>query len=421
MEQPVSKTVLSNGIRILTKKMPHIRSVSMGVWVNVGARDEKSQENGLSHLIEHMLFKGTAKRSAFQIAKEFDAIGGQTNAFTAMENTCYHARVMDTHVETMVDILSDILLNSRFDARDIEKERPVILQEIRMVEGSPDDYVHVLSGQNFWGDHPLGRSILGTPANIMRFDADMIKQFFKRCYHPHQIVISGAGNLEHDHFVDLVAESFEGISEGRPLPPRAEATGHARVLMHQRDLEQAHICLATNGLSLTHPERYTFSLMNTIFGGNMSSRLFQTIREQKGLAYAVYSFIASHYDTGMFGIYAAVDPKHALEATALILKEMEQLATDRIAPQELQSAKEYTKGNILLAAESADNQMVRLAQNEIHFNAYIPLQKVVDEINAVTEEDIAQLAHALFADKKIAVTMLGPLTDKAPIENLLSD
>jgi predicted Zn-dependent peptidase len=419
MDQPVSKTVLSNGIRILTKKMPHLRSVSMGVWVNVGARDETLQENGLSHLIEHMLFKGTATRSAFQIAKEFDAIGGQTNAFTAMENTCYHARVMDTHVETMVDILSDILLHSRFDARDIEKERPVILQEIRMVEGSPDDYVHVLSGQNFWGDHPLGRSILGTPANIMRFDAGMIKQFFKRCYHPHQIVVSGAGNLEHNHFVDLVANSFEGVLQGRPMPPRNAANAHARVLLHHRDLEQAHICLATKGLALTHPQRYAFSLMNTIFGGNMSSRLFQTIREQRGLAYAVYSFIASHYDTGMFGIYAAVDPKHAVESTALILEAMEQLAADRVAPQELQSAKEYTKGNILLAAESADNQMVRLAQNEIHFKTDIPLQTVVDKIDAVTEDDIGRLAHDLFADKQVAVTMLGPVIDKTPIEDLL--
>ena len=228
----VDKTTLKNGIRIVSKTMPHARSVSMGVWVNVGARDESELESGLSHFIEHMIFKGTRKRSAFQIAKEFDAIGGHTNAFTAMENTCYHARVMDTHTETMVDILSDIFINSVFDPAEIDKERPVILQEIGMVEDSPEEYIHVLSGHNYWGDNPLGRSILGSPQNIIQFDAPMIKKFFSRLYQPERIVISAAGKLDHHHLVDLVQPAFETIQPGNDIPQRITPQGCSVVDTH---------------------------------------------------------------------------------------------------------------------------------------------------------------------------------------------
>jgi len=213
-DQMVNKTVLDNGVRILTKRMPHIRSVSMGVWVNVGARDEMQAENGLSHFIEHMIFKGTKRRTAFQIAKEFDAIGGQTNAFTAMENTCYHAKVMETHLETMVDILSDIFLNSEFNANEVEKERPVIFQEIGMVEDNPEEYIHLLAGKSYWGDDPLGRSILGTRENIIGFNTESINFFFHRFYQPERIVISAAGNIEHEKFIDIVGSAFEAIYSG---------------------------------------------------------------------------------------------------------------------------------------------------------------------------------------------------------------
>jgi len=410
---------LHNGIRVLTKAMPHVHSVSMGVWVNVGARDETPGESGLSHLIEHMIFKGTTKRSAYQIAKEFDAIGGQTNAFTTMENTCYHARVMDTHLETMVEILSDILLNSVFDEREIERERPVVLQEIGMVEDSPDEYIHVLLSQNFWGDHPLGRSILGTRENIMRFDADKLKMFFQRFYQPDQIVIAVAGNLEHERLLDLVGPAFETIKPGNGFPQRIPPAGKSHFDATHRDLEQTHICLGTNGLSITDPRRFAFSLMNTILGGNMSSRLFQEIRETRGLAYSVYSFISSHFDTGLFGAYAAVDPASAPETTQLILNAFNALQTTRVDALELQGAKEYTKGNLLLAAESSDNQMVRLAQNEIHFNEYIPLQTVVDKIEAVTADNLKDLAQDLLNDHKMALTLLGPVSNTDVYEAML--
>lgn len=399
--------------------MLHTRSVSMGVWVNVGARDETLDESGLSHFIEHMIFKGTRKRTAFQIAKEFDAIGGHTNAFTTMENTCYHAKVMDTHTETMVDILSDIFLNSIFDSQEIERERPVILQEIGMVEDSPDEYVHVLSSRNFWGDNPLGRSILGNPENIIRFNSNTIKSFFQRLYQPNRIIISVAGNIDHRRIIDLIGPTFESIQSGNSFPNRIAPEGRTLVDVNYRKLEQVHICLSTKGLSIGDPRRYAFSLLNTILGGNMSSRLFQEIREKRGLAYAVYSFISSHVDTGMFGVYLGVDPKRAHETTELILSEIRKLKNEKVDSSELKGAKEYTKGSLMIAAESNDNQMVRTAQNEIHFGRDIALQEVLDNIERVTREEILHLANDIFQKEQMVLTMLGPLNKKKVFEELL--
>jgi predicted Zn-dependent peptidase len=421
MDAPIAKSVLANGIRILSKKMAHVRSVSMGVWVNAGARDESAAENGLSHFIEHMIFKGTPKRSAFQIAKEFDAIGGHSNAFTAMETTCYHGKVMDTHLETMVDILTDIFLNSLFDEREIERERPVILQEIGMVEDSPDEYVHVLTGKNFWGDHSLGQSILGKPDNILRFDTRTITSFFHRLYQPERIMISVAGNVDHSRFVDLIGPSFEAIQSGDGFPLRWTPVGRSLVDITYRELEQVHICLGARGLSIADPRRYAFSLLNTILGGNMSSRLFQEIREQRGLAYSVYSFISSHADTGMFGICTAVDPSRAYESIALILAELRKLATEPVGLDELEGAKEYLKGSLLLASESTDNQMVRTAQNEINFGQDVLLEEVLDAISKVTADDILTLTRDLSRENLFALTMLGPVEDKTPFEKLLFD
>jgi len=420
MDDPVAKTTLKNGIRIVTKNMPYARSVSMGVWVNVGARDESALESGLSHFIEHMIFKGTKKRSAFQIAKEFDAIGGNTNAFTTMENTCYYARVIDSHTETMVDILSDIFVNSVFDPGEVDKERPVILQEIGMVEDSPDEYVHMLSGQNFWGENPLGRSILGTPENLARFDAPIIKNFFHRLYQPDRIVISAAGNIDHPRLVELVEPVFGTIASQDGFPQREIPRGCSVVDLNHRNLEQLHICLSSRGLSITDPRRYACSLLNTILGGNMSSRLFQEIRERRGLAYSVYSFISSHVDAGMFGFYMGVDPSRAQETTRLVLEELDRIKNEPVESSELTGAIEYTKGSLLLASESADNQMVRSAQNEIHFGDDIALQTIIEKIEAVGADDIQDLANDLFNRSQMTLTSLGPLdADKKEFEEIL--
>lgn len=403
------KTVLPNGIRIVSRKMPHVRSVSMGVWVDVGARDESEAHAGLSHFIEHMIFKGTTRRSAYQIAKEFDAIGGHTNAFTSMENTCYHAKVMDDHLDTMVEILSDIFLNSVFDAEELERERPVILQEIGMVEDTPEEYIHILSGRGFWGDHPLGRSILGSRENILGFSAQTIKTFFTRFYHPERIVISVSGNLDHDRFVDLVGPSFGAIENGQPLPERIVPSVRPETQLHERSLEQVHLCLTAMGISVTDPRRFAFFLLNTILGGNMSSRLFQEIRERRGLAYSVYSYMMSHVDTGLFGVYTGVAAENVRQTIDLIMQAMRQLRRLPVTDGELQDAKAFTKGNLFLAAESVDNQMVRLAQNELHFGRYFPLDEVVRKIEAVTVEDIQVLAQALFTTAQASLSVLGPI------------
>ena len=420
MDDPVDKTILKNGIRIVTKNLPYARSVSMGVWVDVGARDESALESGLSHFIEHMIFKGTQKRSAFQIAKEFDAIGGHTNAFTTMENTCYYARVIDSQTETMVDILSDIFVNSVFDPSEIDKERPVILQEIGMVEDSPDEYVHLLSGHNFWGDNPLGRSILGPPENIIRFDAQTIKDFFLRLYQPDRIVISAAGNLDHNRLVEMVGPVFESIKPRDGFPLRITPRGRSVVDLNHRNLEQMHICLNAPGLSITDPRRYACSLLNTILGGNMSSRLFQEVREKRGLAYSVYSFISSHVDTGMFGFYMGVDPQRARETTRLVLHEMEKMKNVPVDSSELKGAMEYTKGSLLLSSESGDNHMVRCAQNEIHFGDDITLQTIIEKIEAITPDDILDLANELFERNLMTLTLLGPVGEaKKEFEEIL--
>ena len=414
MTKAVKRTVLGNGIRVLTKRMPHVRSVSMGVWVDVGARDESPAENGLSHLIEHMIFKGTRRRSAYDIAKEFDAIGGHTNAFTSFETTCYHAKVMDTRLESMVDILSDIFLNSVFDAAEIERERPVILQEIGMSEDNPEDYLQTLSSRAVWGDTPLGRSILGTRKNVSGFTSQDVKHFFNRLYQPERILISAAGNLDHPRIVDLVRDAFETIGSGNGFPERLAPPILTNTGVFQRELEQEHLCINTPGIPISDPRRFAFSILNTILGGNMSSRLFQEIREQRGLAYSVYSFASSYMDSGLFGLYAGVSPENTELTLDLMLKQLERIVAEPVGADELAAAQDFIIGNLLLAAESNDNQMVRLAQNEINFGQYIPVSEVVANIKAVTADDVEMLAGQLFADRKFSLTLLGPLTDLGP-------
>jgi predicted Zn-dependent peptidase len=416
----VNKTILDNGVRVISMNMPHVRSVSMGVWVHVGARDETDAESGLSHFIEHMIFKGTARRTAFQIAKEFDAIGGQTNAFTSMEHTCYHARVLDTQLATMVDILSDIFLNSVFDGKEVERERPVIFQEIGMVEDTPEELVHVMMGPAFWGGHPLGRSILGTRENILGFDSRTLKGFFNRLYQPDRIVIAIAGNVEHHRLVDMVGPVFSTIAAGNGFAPRSVPAVGCGVQLKHRDLEQAHLCLGMNGVSVTDPRRFSASLLNTIFGGNMSSRLFQVVREERGLAYSIYSFLTSYADTGMLGVCTAVDPKNLETCVDLILNEIRRLKRESVPDDVLRDAKEFTKGNLLMAAESPDHQMARLAQNEFYFGRTISMQSVIDNIDAVTAADLAALAEDLWGSGRTALTMVGPGADETDFSERLT-
>jgi len=401
---------LPNGVRIATRRMPHARSIAMGVWVDVGARDETTADSGLSHMIEHMIFKGTVRRSAYQIAKAFDAIGGHTNAFTSPETTCYHARVADTHLETMVDLLADIFLHSTFSPPEIERERTVILQEIRMVEDCPEDLVHTLACAHLWGDHPLGRSILGTPENLATFDQQRLQAFVQRNYRPERIVIAAAGNLSHDRIHELLAPTFGLLPSGETAAlPRRAPVAQSPVPVVPRPLEQVHLLLAGPGLCVTDERRYAYSLLNSILGGNMSSRLFQAIREQHGLAYSVYSFVSSFTDSGMIGIYAAVAPEKTRETLLRIVTELRRLADTPVGTRRLADAKAFTKGSLLLAAESNENQMMRLAQNEIYAGRFIPMDEVTGRIDAVDASEIQDLAAELLDPARLALTALGPV------------
>lgn len=420
MYQPENKTLLENGIRILTKNMPYSCSVSMGVWLNAGARDESEDESGLFHFIEHMLFKGTAKRSAFQIAKEFDAMVGNTNAFTSMETTCYHARVITSHTAAAAGLLADIFLNSMFDIEEIEKERPVIIQEIGMTEDNPEDFIHILAGQCCFRNNPLGHSILGTRENVLNFSADRVKDFFRSRYQPQRTIVSIAGNIEHNQIMDIVGPAFGSLKRGDGFPERVPPSIYPGVNLFAKDLEQVHICVSLKGLSLTDEKRYAYSLMNTLLGGNMSSRLFQEIREKRGLAYSVYSFISSYADTGVLGAYVAVDTDNTVEAVDVIIREIKRLKENTVDKDELKDAVEYTKGCLLLSSESTDSQMFRQAQNEINFGRNIPLPEVINAIESVTQEDIYELAGSIFDSGNLSLTLLGPFSNKKQLENILA-
>lgn len=417
---PIGKSDLKNGVRVLTMRMPHLRSVSMGVWVDAGTRDETDDEAGLSHFIEHMIFKGTHKRSAYEIAKAFDAIGGATNAFTGMENTCYHARVMDEHLATMVEILSDIFLNSAFDQRELERERTVIFSEIGMLEDSPDELVHHLIASTFWGGHPLGRSILGSRENLLTVDANRLRRFFHRIYQPERIVIAAAGSVDHALLVAQVRDAFETVTASQALPQRTAPVAQSKVHCATREIEQVHFCLSTGGVAASDPKRFTLSLLSTVLGGNMSSRLFQKIREQLGLAYAVYAYAHTYADTGMFGVYAAVSPEQLLEVIEQVTAEMRRIKKKPIATGELASAKAFTRSNLLMAAESNDNQMIRLAQNEITLQRHPTLAETIAKVEAVTAAQIQELANELFDDVQLALASVGPFSDNQALAQRLS-
>jgi len=406
------KTVLDNGIRILSEQMENYRSVSLGIWVDVGSRDESEEESGVSHFIEHMLFKGTRNRSALDIAKELDAIGGMSNAFTGKEYTCFHAKVLDRHFPILVDILSDILLHSVLDPHDIEKERHVILQEISMVEDTPDDYIHVLFTRNFWMNHPLGRSVLGSTKTVSSMGRECILRFMDRFYRPERILVTAAGNIEHDTLVSAFRPLLESLEEGGDPSSRSKPRITGGVSCLTKDLEQVHVCIGGKAPDLASERRYAGALLNTILGGNMSSRLFQEIREKRGLAYSVYSFLSPYIDTGLLGIYVATDPASLNEVLALVHGEVKKILDGDITPEDLGSAREHLVGGILLGAENTDTRMMRLAKNEFVFGRFVDYDEVLSDLERVTVEEVVSVAREAFGDEGVSLTTLGPLREE---------
>ncbi len=406
------KDVMENGIRVVTEEIPFGNSVSMGLWVNTGSRDERDEESGITHFIEHMFFKGTERRTALQIAKEIDSVGGVLNAFTGKEYTGIYSKVLDKDLPLALDVLSDIFLNSLVEPDELDKERKVILQEINMVEDTPDDYVHDLFSRAFFGRHPLGRSILGTEETVASFKRERVVGYFKEKYLPSRVIISAAGRLTHQRVLDLAKAAFaDFVAEDRGREVQVPQPSPA-IMVKPKDLEQVHLCLGTSSPSHCHPRRYSSYVLNAIFGGSMSSRLFQEIREERGLAYAVYSYLNSYMDAGSLNVYVGTS-SDALEKTIeLIMGEAEKLTEKLIDPDELKAVKEQLKGNLLLGMEHSENWMTRLGKNEIYYGRDFPLRESLERIDQVSSEEVRELAGEIFRPERFTQAVVGAVSDE---------
>jgi predicted Zn-dependent peptidase len=406
------KTVLDNGIKVISEQIDHVRSVSIGVWVGCGSRYENEDINGTAHFIEHMLFKGTERRSAFDIASEIDSVGGIMNAFTGKELTAFYVKVPDYHLPLSIDLLADIFSRSLFDPQEVEKEKSVVQQEIHMVEDTPDEYIHDFFEKIFWDHHPLGLPVLGTKGSVRGFTREALLEFFKRNYRGGQLLLTAAGRLEHEGLVELVRGAFgvmEGVQEG--IQERMPAPSSRRACI-ERDLGQAHLIIGTPAPSNVDPGRFAGILMNAILGGSMSSRLFQEIREKRGLAYAIRSYIVSYRDAGMLNIYVGTSRDRVRDVIELILDELRRMKKEYLTDREMQLAKELIKGNLLLGLESTDNRMSKLATNEIYFGRHIPFEEIVRHIDAVQKEDVRDLAAEIFDASTLSLAALGNVSEK---------
>jgi len=403
-------TTLANGVRVITEAMPHVRSVSVGIWVGAGSRQESPEQNGISHFIEHMLFKGTTSRSAEDIARSVDALGGNLDAFTAKELVCFNTKVLDQHLGVAFDVLADLVLHPMFREEDIEKEKGVILEEIKMEADQPDYLVHEIFSSNFWKDHSLGKPILGSPQHVKRFDQAMIRAYYDAVYAPSNLVVTAAGHLTHEGLVELVSRHFAGLSPSNPAPPEPVPTTHARIaLRNKKSLEQVHLCLGVPSYPLPHQERFACYVLNTLLGGGMSSRLFQNIRERQGLAYAVFSELNPYRDTGCLSIYAGTSLESAGKVVESITKEFRQLKEQRVADEELRRAKDHLKGSLMLGLESTSSRMSNLARQEMYFSRFFTMDELLDSIETVSADDVQRIAQTFFDPKQIALTILGNL------------
>ncbi len=406
-----NKTVLDNGIRVITESLPHSRVVSVGVWIDVGSRDEHDLNSGSAHFVEHMLFKGTRNRTALQIARELDVLGGAANAFTSRENTCLHATVLDSNLPKVVDLFTDLLLNSLFADDEIERERQVILQEINMVEDMPDDHIHDLFAALLWGKHPLGKTILGVQEIVAAMDSKKLQDYVSRYYVADRIVIAAAGSVDHDDFVSLWQDAFATFgNEKNGIQKRSKpAVLPAKKKIYSKPLEQVHVLLGTYGLCMVDEARFAYLLLNVLLGGNMSSRLFQEVREKRGLAYSIYSYIASYSDCGYLAIYLGVDRDSVNESIKLIDREINKLQDMPVSDTELSNTKDFVKSGLFLSMENMEVIMTRIARNEMYFGKYIPLEEVIDSIDHVGSGEIKELARQVFGSRSMTVAGLGPL------------
>ena len=408
MSKPlIVRDVLDNGLRILTERMTQVRSISIGVWLTRGSRHESVEHSGIAHFVEHMLFKGTGTRSAEDIAQAIDSIGGQLDAFTAKEYASYYIKVLDEHLPLAIDILSDIVRDPAFGADDIEREKKVVVEEIKMVEDTPDDLVHELFTQGFWENHPLGRPILGTRETVESFNADLLRSYFQNAYTARNLIVSAVGNLEHQRVRELVEEKFGTVAEtGEAFgehPPRVVP----KILIRSKDLEQSHLCLGASSYPQNHDDRYASYVLNTLLGGSMSSRLFQNVREKRGLAYAVFSGLSAYRDAGSFTIYAGCSNEAVGQVIDLVVEELRGVKQSPVPDAELQRAKDHLKGSLMLSLENTASRMSHLARQEIYFDRQFGLDETLEGIERVTTAEVQRVAADLFKDGSLAATVLG--------------
>jgi predicted Zn-dependent peptidase len=406
----VERTVLSNGVRVITEKMPRVRSVSVGIWIGTGAREETPELTGISHFIEHMVFKGTRNRSAEEIARSVDSIGGGLDAFTSKELVSFNVKVLDEHVPQAFDVISDLVRNPLFENKDIEKEKGVVLEELKMEVDNPEYLAHEIFASSFWKGHPLGRSILGTRETIQSFDRDKIERYYHQFYTPKNILITAAGNLSHRRLVHLVEDHFGDLKPHRV--PKMAGPPHPQaplVVRNKSSIEQVHVYLGVPSIPLPHRDRFACYILNAILGGGMSSRLFQNIRERQGLAYTVYSELALYRDAGCMLVYAGTSPKSAGQVVDSIAQELRTLATDPVTPEELRRAKDHLKGSFVLGLESTSSRMANLARQELYFKRFFTIDEMLESVEKVTAEQVLQLGRQFFDHRRIAVTMLGRL------------
>ena len=406
----IVRDVLDSGLRLITESMPHVRSVTIGVWLTRGSRHESDERSGIAHFVEHMLFKGTDTRTAEDIAQSIDSIGGQLDAFTAKEYASYYIKVLDEHLPLAVDLLSDIVLRPAFVADEIEREKKVILEEIKMVEDTPDDLVHELFTQYFWEGHPLGRPILGSKETVEALTRDALREYFAGAYVGSNIIISAAGNFEHAQVRELVESAFGGVvAQGEPLngtPPAVMSPAITKT----KELEQSHICLGTSCYPQKHDDRYVTYILNTVLGGSMSSRLFQNVREKRGLAYSVFSGISAYRDAGNLTIYAGCANDAVEEVVDLCVAELRGLKQAPVSDSELRRAKDHLKGSLMLSLENTASRMSHLARQEIYFERHFGLDETLAGVESVTAQDVQRVADDLFSNGALAATVVGPTT-----------
>lgn len=406
-----NKTVLKNGVRVISETIPYVRSVSIGIWANVGSRDETADKNGISHFLEHMVFKGTKKRGVREIARSIESLGGYLNAFTTKEHTCFYARVLDEHVAHAMDVLSDLVLNATFRKEELEKEKLVVLEELKNAEDDPQDMIHEYFERALFPNHSLGYPVIGNEANLRRFQREDLQAYVAAHYQPGNLIVAAAGNVEHRDLVRLAEKSFRNVTMRDALPRRAGTPRVRRKHTYKeypRSINQAHVCLGTVGYGIKHRNRYPLLVLNALLGEGMSSRLYQTIREKHGLAYSVFSYVTMVSDTGVFGAYIGTDKKNISNSIELIHRELHKLKTRMVSKSELARTKSQIKGTMMLGLENMSGRMMRLGTSELYFQAFPSLDSVLRKVDAVTAESIQAVANDLFDQSEFSVVVIRP-------------